>query len=168
MQIEFSFPPEARQDVMDILFRLVKNPRRDIQVFERVRKNLIEQLQSKLMSPNFAAMLCAKRRLFGSHVGGNSRLESVEDLEKISLDDLLDFYYSRFDASLVNAASTVAPGVASAVSYPERADSHTGSLCRLGDVPAMLSCAPARIATPYIAQSYIARHPREPPQSCVV
>ena len=111
VQIEFSFPPEARQDVMDILCRLVRNPRRDVQIFERVRKNLIEQLQSKLMAPNFAAMICAKRRLFGSHVGGNSRLESVEYLEQISVDSLLDFYYSRFAADLVNAASTVAPGV---------------------------------------------------------
>ncbi|MBE6366765.1 MAG: insulinase family protein [Lentisphaerae bacterium] len=109
MSVEMSFPPEVRQQAAEIMQRILTNPRQDEEIFLRLQDNLINQLSSKLMEPKFAAMLKARRQLFGSHPGGNSRLESVEDLQKITMDVLQKFYTSRWDKTLVKFGSTIAP-----------------------------------------------------------
>ena len=109
LSMEMSFPPAARGIALDMFSRILAAPRRDAQVFNRVRSNLIEQLQSKLMEPNFAAAQRAKRLVFGNHPAGNSRFGSVEDLQSVELDTLLDFYASRWDKNLVNLGSTIPP-----------------------------------------------------------
>lgn len=109
LSLEMSFPPEARSKAVDMITEILSNPRRDKTIFDRVRKNLIEQLSSKLNETNFVAMLHAKKLIFGNHAGGNSRLESVEELQRITPEILDDFYRSRLSKEWLNLGSTIAP-----------------------------------------------------------
>ncbi len=109
LSIETAFPEGKRHEAVQVLQKILTAPRRDPAVFERVKNNLTEQLNSKLLETNFAAMLHAKRQLFGKHPGGNSRLESVEELSAITIDDLYNYLASRFDRTLVNLGATVKP-----------------------------------------------------------
>ncbi len=110
LSIEVSFPPGSGKYAVEILCRLLRSPRRDANVFNRVRKTLAEQLQSKSMEPNFNALMTAKKMVFGNHPGGNSRLETVEDLLAITPEELVEFYHSRLDKKRVNIGATAAPG----------------------------------------------------------
>lgn len=120
LSIEVTFPPEVRQEAGDILRKLLINPRLSGTAFERVRSNLIERLNSKLMEPGFVALQQAKRRLFGNHAGGNSRFESVEELEAVTPEKLREFYLSRLDKTLVNFGATVSPQMPDVSDYMEK------------------------------------------------
>jgi len=109
MSIEMSFPPESRSLAHQLMQDLLRHPRQDAQVFSRIQNNLIEQLTSKLNETGFAALQKARRLLFGVHPGGNSRLESVEDLQQITPEILNKFYFSCWDKSLANIGTTVKP-----------------------------------------------------------
>jgi len=110
LSLEMSFPESIRSVAAGILIRLLTNPRRDAEVFKRVKNNLIEQLNSKLMETNFVALKQAKRQIFGDHPAGNSRLDTPEELSAITLDELYGFYFSRFDRSLANLGTSVKQG----------------------------------------------------------
>ena len=110
LSIEVSFQPSAGKYAVDVLCKLLRSPRRDANVFNRVRKTLVEQLQSKSMEPNFTALMTARKLVFGKHPGGNSRLETVEDLLAITPEELVEFYHSRLDKKRVNIGGTAAPG----------------------------------------------------------
>ena len=107
LSLEMSFPEAMRNEAINILTDLLSNPRRDQEVFKRVQNNLVEQLNSKLMETNFVALKEAKRQIFGAHPGGNSRLDTPEELLAVTVDELYGFYYSRFDKKLVNLGASV-------------------------------------------------------------
>ncbi len=168
LSIEMSFPPKARKHAEKILEKILTSPRREKDIFERVRKNLAEQLQSKLMDPNFCAIKEARKLIFGSHVAGNSKLDSVEALEAITLEELHEFYFSRFDRNLVNFGSTVAP---------EKPDAHASVIEYLEKLSNSLQWSNKTLSKPLPADKEILQKnancsvkyidlPRE--QSCVV
>lgn len=110
MTLELTFPPASRRYAEDIFLKLLTGLRQDKTVFERIRNNLVEQLASRLMDTNFAGSVAVKRLIYGEHAAGNSRLESIEELKKISLEELNGFFAARFCSKWAVFGATAAPG----------------------------------------------------------
>ena len=115
LALELTYPPQAQKFAEDIFLKLLTGLRQDKDVFERIRSNLAEQLASRLMDTNFAGSVAAKRLIFGNHAAGNSRLESVEELKKLTIEEVQKFFASRFSKDWAVFGSTTAPGKLNAV-----------------------------------------------------
>ena len=118
MAIELNFPPKARKYAEDIFLKILTDMRLEKSVFERIQNNLAEQLASRCLKPDFAGGVAAKRLIFGNHAAGNSRLESVDEIKKISRQELEEFFNSRFSSKWAVFGATYAPGdTAQSVKY---------------------------------------------------
>ena len=110
LALELTYPPQSQKYAEDIFLKLLTDIRSEKAVFERIRNNLSEQLASRLMDTNFAGSVAARRLIFGKHAAGNSRLESVEEIKKLTIEDVQKFFASRFSKDWAVFGSTVAPG----------------------------------------------------------
>ena len=110
LALELTYPPQSQKYAEDIFLKLLTDLRVEDSVFSRICNNLSEQLASRLMDTNFAGSVAARRLIFGSHAAGNSRLESVEELKKLTIEDIRKFFATRFNRNWAVFGSTVAPG----------------------------------------------------------
>ena len=110
LAVELTYPPKSQKFAEDIFVKLLTKLRLDQKIFDRIRNNLAEQLASRLMDTNFAGSVAAKRLIFGDHPAGNSRMESLEELQKITLDEVQKFFAARFSPQWVIFGATAAPG----------------------------------------------------------
>ncbi len=106
--VALNYPVNVQPLAEKIFLRLLCNPRWDANVFAREKGNLIEQLCSRMMNPRFAALQAARQAMYGNHPAGLSRLGTPESLQAITLDELRDFYFARFDPAWVKLGATTA------------------------------------------------------------
>lgn len=110
LALELNYPPQSQKYAEDIFCKLLTDLRSEKDVFDRICNNLSEQLASRLMDTNFAGSVAVKRLLFGNHASGNSRLESIEEIKKLTIGDVQKFFASRFSRDWAVFGSTAAPG----------------------------------------------------------
>ena len=114
LTVGLSYPADAQSLAEKVFARLLRNPRWDANVFAREKSNLLEQLSSRLMNPRFAALQAARNTMFGNHPAALSRYGTPETLTAITLDELQDFYLSRFDPAWVKFGCSASGKAASA------------------------------------------------------
>ncbi|MDD4817745.1 MAG: pitrilysin family protein [Victivallaceae bacterium] len=94
----FSCPSEFQDKMFFAAESILLRPRLTKRIFNRERQNLIEYVSSKALDPMQRALDECRRLLYGdTHPGGFPRLGAPENLEKITVQEMTDFYASLFD-----------------------------------------------------------------------
>lgn len=84
--------------VEEILFE----PRWDETEFDRIKRETAESIKRRTAVPSSIASNVYNKLIYGNHILANSTSGTVESVESIELDDLINYYNANFSADLVS------------------------------------------------------------------
>ncbi len=86
--------------VMAIFEEMLLEPRWDENEFDRIKKSTVTQIQQNNAQPNRITAKVFNKIMYGDKILGNSTFGDIATVEKITIDDLKDFYARNFSPSI--------------------------------------------------------------------
>ncbi|MFO7526627.1 MAG: pitrilysin family protein [Ignavibacteriaceae bacterium] len=94
-------------ETFDLVKEILFEPRWDETEFERIKKQTIEGINRSKANPSSIASTVFNKLIYGdNHILAYETVGSIESVERISIDDLKDFYDNYFSASAASIAIT--------------------------------------------------------------
>lgn len=99
--LEFSVPKKKFAAAVDFMGKLLVKAEFTSPIMERERRYLIERLKVRQAQPVKAAFDAVQKLMYGNHPYANGTSGKEEDLQKLTLDEVSDFYRKLWDPAKV-------------------------------------------------------------------
>lgn len=115
--ISARFLSENRDEAMEMLYDTIHNPRFDQEAIDRVRAQIVSSLMSNAKDPNSIASAAFSDMAFGDHPYATDGEGTVDTVNALSRDDILDAYHAVFarDRLFVGAVGDITADEVSAL-----------------------------------------------------
>ncbi len=98
---------------LEVLQTVLREPKFPEKEFERERRNLLETIKSRMLSPQFAAESKLCELIFKDHPYSNPRIGRIGSIEKITSADVMKFFREKClipGKTVIGAAGDIDPG----------------------------------------------------------